>query len=222
MEEINLLEVLEYFKSKVIYIIGAIVLALLIGNVYTHFTRVPMYKSNTTILLVGTQGEGVSQSDLSINTGLVDTYTEIAKSRRVLNQVIKNLGLDISYESLNKMVSVSTKPNTQMIVITAIDSDSKEARKIADEVSKVFAGEIKVLYNLDNVTIIDKAIEAKKPYNMTILKDNAIYFAAGLILSCGIIFIIYYFDTTIKSTEGIENKLGLTILGVVPEERRGR
>ena len=43
----------------------------------------------------------------------------------------------------------------------------------------------------------------------------------GLIISCGIIFIKFYFDTTIKTTEEIENKLGLTVLGVVPKVERG-
>ena len=35
-----------------------------------------------------------------------------------------------------------------------------------------------------------------------------------------VICIMFYFDTTIKSTESIEEKLGLNVLGVVPEERR--
>ena len=36
-------------------------------------------------------------------------------------------------------------------------------------------------------------------------------------LSCGIIFIKFYFDTTIKTVEEIENKLGLTVLGILPK-----
>ena len=44
---------------------------------------------------------------------------------------------------------------------------------------------------------------------------------AGLVLSCGLIFIVFYFDTSIKTSEEIENKLGLTVLGVVPKVERG-
>ena len=59
-----------------------------------------------------------------------------------------------------------------------------------------------------------------KPYNVNFVKDNLIYIALGLIISSGMIFIKFYFDTTIKTSEEIENKLGLTILGVVPKVER--
>ena len=57
----------------------------------------------------------------------------------------------------------------------------------------------------------------KKPYNVNYLKDNLIYTAIGFVLSSGIIFIKFYFDTSIKTSEEIENKLGMTILGIVPK-----
>ena len=219
MEEINLLEVLEYYKNKLIWIIVSIIVVILIGNIFTIATRVPMYKSNTTILLVGSN-EKVNQNDVSLNNNLVPTYSEIIKSRNVLNQVIKNLNLDYSVEQLSNSITVGTKTGTQIITVTVSNKDSKKAKDIANEVSIVFSKEIKDLYKLDNVAIIDNAVEASKPYNLTYLKDNVMYFGIGLVLSCGIIFIMFYFDTTIKSAESIEEKLGLTVLGVVPEERR--
>ena len=219
MEEINLIEVLEYYKNKLIWIVATILVVILLGNIFTIATRVPMYKSNTTILLVGSN-EKVNQNDVSLNNNLVPTYSEIIKSRNVLNQVIKNLNLDYSVEQLSNSITVGTKTGTQIITVTVSNNDSKKAKDIANEVSIVFAKEIKDLYKLDNVAIIDNAVEASKPYNLTYLKDNVIYFGIGLVLSCGVIFIMFYFDTTIKSAESIEEKLGLTVLGVVPEERR--
>jgi len=219
MEEINLLEVLEYFKNKLIWIIASIILVILIGNIYTTITRVPMYRSNTTILLVGSN-EKVNQNDVSLNNNLVTTYSEIIKSRKVLTKVINNLKLEYSVEELSNHITVGTKTDTQIITVTVSDKDPKKSKDIADEVSEVFAKEIKAIYRLDNVAIIDYAVLAEKPYNITYLKDNVIYFAIGLVLSCAVIFIMFYFDTTIKSTESIEEKLGLNVLGVVPEERR--
>lgn len=219
MEEINLLEVLEYYKNKLIWIIASIILVILIGNIYTTITRVPMYRSNTTILLVGSN-EKVNQNDVSLNNNLVTTYSEIIKSRKVLTKVINNLKLEYSVEELSNHITVGTKTDTQIITVTVSDKDPKKSKDIADEVSEVFAKEIKAIYRLDNVAIIDYAVLAEKPYNITYLKDNVIYFAIGLVLSCAVIFIMFYFDTTIKSTESIEEKLGLNVLGVVPEERR--
>ena len=223
MEEINLIEVFEYFKNKLVWIVASILVVLVLGNIFTFATRVPMYRSNTTILLVGqSENATLSQNDVNINNNLVNTYSEIIKSRRVLSQVINNLDLDYTVAELSKNITVGTKEGTQIITVAVNDSDSKIAKDIANEVSKVFAADIKDLYKLDNVAIIDSAVKANAPYNLTYAKDNLIYFAIGLILSCGVIFVMFYFDTTIKSADSIEEKLGLTVLGVVPEERRGR
>ena len=221
MEEINLIEVFEYFKNKLVWIIASILVVLVLGNIFTLATRVPMYRSNTTILLVGSN-EQLNQNDVSLNNNLVATYSEIIKSRRVLSQVINNLDLDYTVSELSSNISVGTKTGTQIITVSVSDSDSKRAKDIANEVSKVFAADVKELYKLDNVAIIDSAVKAAAPYNLTYAKDNVIYFAIGLVLSCGVIFVMFYFDTTIKSADSIEEKLGLTVLGVVPEERRGR
>lgn len=219
MEEINLIEVFEYYKNRLIWIIASILVVILLGNIYTTITRVPMYKSNTTILLVGSN-EKVNQNDVSLNNNLVTTYSEIIKSRKVLSQVINNLKLEYTVNELSNHITVGTKTGTQIITVTVIDEEANRSKDIANEVSEVFADEVKVLYKLDNVAIIDSAVLAEKPYNLTYLKDNVIYFGIGLVLSCAVIFVMFYFDTTIKSAEAVEEKLGLTVLGVVPEERR--
>ena len=82
---------------------------------------------------------------------------------------------------------------------------------------KMLLKKIQKIYNLNNVSIIDKAEDAIAPYNVNYLKDNVIYILAGLVLSCGTIFIFFYFDTTIKSSEEIESKLGLNVIGSVPK-----
>jgi len=40
----------------------------------------------------------------------------------------------------------------------------------------------------------------------------------GVVLSFGVVFVMYYFDTTIKSSEVVEEKLGLPVIGIVPKE----
>ena len=74
--------------------------------------------------------------------------------------------------------------------------------------------------HLENVEIIDKAEIAKTPYNVNYLKDNVIYLVVGLVLSFGVVFVMYYFDTSIKSSDIVEEKLGLTVIGIVPKEER--
>ena len=218
MEEINLKEVYSYFKSKILWILIAIVVIIVIGNVYTIVTREPMYRSNTTIVLVGESKEGYSQSDSQLNQNLIGTYSEIIKSRKVLSQVIENLKLKMSVEELSNNITTTSVEDTEIIQITVANANAKDAQKITDEVAKVFSEEIQDIYNLENVATIDKAELSKNPYNVNYVKDNVIYLIVGFVLSFGIVFIMYYFDTSIKSSEVVEEKLGLTVIGVVPKE----
>lgn len=218
MEEINLMEVYSYFKSKVLWILIAIGIIVVLGNVYTLITRVPMYQSNTTIVLVSEKKDNYSQSDLQLNKNLVGTYSQIVKSRKVVSKVIDNLKLKCSVAELSNNISVSSVEDTEIIKITVSDKNAKTAAKITDEIAKVFSNEIKDIYHLENVSIVDEAVVAKKTYNVNYLKDNLIYLLIGLVLSCGVVFVMYYFDTTIKSSEEVEEKLGLTVLGIVPKE----
>ena len=126
--------------------------------------------------------------------------------------IIENLDLDYSYGTLKSSVSVGAIGDTQMIQISVSDRNPKKAATIANEIAEVFIKEIQDIYKLDNVKVA-----ATKPYNINYLKDNVIFIAAGLVLKCGIIFIVFYFDTTIKTSDEIEEKLGLTVIGMVPK-----
>lgn len=220
MEEIDLRELFEYFKSKISGIIITVALIIGIGNVYTMLTRVPMYRSTASLVLVSENSGDKSSyntSEQQLNKNLVGTYTEIIKSRVVLNEVITNLGLDYGYEDLQRRISVESVTNTEVIKISVSDSDAKQATKIANEIASVFVNEVNKFYKLNNVSILDKAENEIRPYNINYIKDNVIYTFAGLALSCCVIFLVFYFDTTIKTSEEIENKLGLTVIGIVPK-----
>lgn len=222
MEEIDLKEVFKYYKGKIAWIIIAVLLVIAIGNVYRIFTRKPLYKSDTSIVLVSNSQNTSNFNDLQVNKNLVSTYSEIIKSRKVLEPVIENLELDYGYSTLKSNVSVAAVGDTQMIRISVSDRNPKKAAKIADEIATTFAKEIKEIYNLDNVSIVDTAVVATAPYNINHIKDNIIFIGIGLVLSCGIIFIVFYFDTTIKTSDEIEEKLGLTVIGMVPKVETDR
>lgn len=224
MEEIDLKELFDYLKGKIIWIILAVFLAVIVGNVYTIVTRVPMYKTNVSLVLVseknGDGNEVYNSSEQQLNKNLVGTYSEIAKSKTVLNKVIKNLDLDISYTDLKNRIEVTSVENTEIINIYVSDKNPKMATIIANEISSVFVTEVNKFYKLNNVNILDEATNVKVPYNVNYVKDNIIYVLIGIVVSLGILFIIFYFDTSIKTSEEIEKKLGLTVIGSVPKARK--
>ena len=226
MEEINLKELLSYFISKIWIVFITFGLLIMFSVVNTKFIKVPLYNSSTTIVLtINNESElntSITQNDITINQKLVATYRQIIKSRRVLDKVIENLELDMEASTLSKKVSVTNETDTELLKITVSDEDPELAAMIADEIAKVFSEDIVDIYNIKNVSIIDKALVSEIPYNIKLVKDAIIFGMLGIVLGLGIIFIMFYFDTTIKNSEEIEEKIGLPVLGVVPAIDNGK
>lgn len=224
MEEIDLKELFDFIKNKLGLLIVITVGICLLGCIYSLFIQKPMYKSYTTIILGGnetTSSQTITQSDITLNKNLVDTYAEIVKSRRVLDQVIDELDLEETYEILSNKISVSAVNNTEIIKITVNDRDPIKAKNIANVTANFFSKEVVKLYNMNNVNVLDEANETDKPYNINVSKQVIIYFFIGFIIALSILFVIFYFDRTIKSVEQVEQKIKLPILGSVEEFQKG-
>ena len=220
MEEIDLKDLLSYFLSKKIYIIVMVFLALIVGSVYTAAIQKPKYKSYTTILLTKeSESTSITSTDITLNKSLVDTYREIIKSKKVINEVISNLNLKYNFSDLNNNVTVESINDTEIIKISVVDLNPVLAKEIANEIAKVFNTEVVKLYNIQNIGIVDEAEIANTPYNVSLLKQLVLSALIGLVLGFGIVFVMYYFDTSVKSTEEVEAKLVIPVIGTIPNAR---
>ena len=217
MEEINLKDILYYFRKNCFIIIELVLLAVIVAEVYIGFFENPMYKSDTTILVYNEQTEHVTTNDITLNNQLVKTYSQIIKSRKVLSKVIRELSLNYNISQLSSMITVSSVNDTQIIRITVVNEDNKKAKQIANTLARIFSEEVTEMYKLDNVSIIDEAIIAKEPFNINGIKTLIIAIILGGALGSAIVFVKYYFDDTIKSIDEVEKSLNLPIMGVVPK-----
>lgn len=217
MEEIDISEVLLYFKSKVALIIGITLLIVILGNLYAMFLRVPVYKSSSTIVIASNDTNSANmQADITVNQKLVGTYKEIVTSRSVVEQVIKDLDLKYSYEELSSNILVEAVQNTEVLKISVLDKNAELAPKVTSMLSEVFKEEVMEIYNLKNVKVLDSASTPTGADNVNFVKDEIIYFGLGMIASFMLVFIMFYFDKNIRSVEQVESRLGLPILGTIP------
>lgn len=225
MEEIDLKDLFMFFVKKIPIMLITAFIFLWFGIGYTMFLQTPLYRGDTTLILVKKsngldQTTLITQNDIVLNQKLVSTYSQIIKSRRVLNQVIQKMGLDCTVEELSSKISVSSVSETEIIKISVSDEDKNEAVAIANTIAEVFKDEIVEIYNLENVTIIDQAKVSENPYNIHKVRTALLAFIAGGALSAAVLFVVYYFDTSVKSSEQIEKRLGIPVIGSVPLARK--
>lgn len=227
MEEINLKELFSYFLTKFRLILVVTIIAVLIGSIYSLVFVEEEYEATTTLILTGIaeasgsntniDGVAISQNDVNLNSKLVATYREIIKSKTVLKDVINTLDLDCTVAALRSQITVATVTGTEMISITVKTREAENAYKIANELADKFSEQIKKTYKIENISIIDKAELNPMPVNMSILKQVIIYALIGIVLGSAIVFVMFYFDTTVKDEEQLE-RLGLVVLTSIPEK----
>ena len=215
MEEINLRDLLSYFKKHLILFIVVVLFVVSAGTIYSVFILKPEYKSQATVILSSDKSKNTVQSEINANKNLIDTYTEVVKSHRVLDRVKSEMQIEDTYEQLVKKVTVASLKDTEIISISVVDLNKNHSYSLANKIADTFTDEIGQIYNDKSVNVLDRAVESQKPYNVDIVKQEAIYAAAGIVLATAVIFLMFYFDRTIKTTEQIEQLFKLPIYGKV-------
>lgn len=220
-EVIDLREYLSIIKKKWFIMAILCVVCVAASTVYSFFIAKPVYQAETTLIVKTEKTEGtntVTSDQIKTTQQLAVTYGEIIKSRKVLDDVIKNLNLEESYGSLSSKISVSTVSDTQIIKVSVQDTNKSNAAKIANEIPKVFAKEAIRIADANGVEVIDKAQTPVNPVSPNKKMNILIAGVLGVMIGLFIIFIIEFLNTKIKTPQDIEKELGLPLLGVIPEE----
>ena len=215
MEEINLRDLLSYFKKHLILFIVMVLFVVSAGTIYSVFLLKPEYKAQATVILSSDKSKNTVQSEINANKNLIDTYTEVVKSHRVLDRVKNKMQIDDTYEQLVKKVTVASLKDTEIISISVVDRDKNHSYSLANTIADTFTNEIGQIYNDKSVNVLDRAVEPQKPHNVDLVKQEAIYAAAGIVLATAVIFLMFYIDRTIKTTEQIEQLFKLPIYGKI-------
>lgn len=214
----------EYFsiikkRSKIIVIITLI--AMLVSAAVSFFMLSPVYETNTTLIVnrsEAVQGQNMTGDEYTVSQKLAVTYGEIIKSRTVLDEVIDELKLDMTYSQLASMVSVSPVGDTQIINIKVQDTNPTKAMNIANAIPKVFTKEVKRITKANGAEVVDKAILPQNPIKPNKVMNVAIATVLGVMIGLFLVFVLEYMDTKMKKPEDITKHLDLPILGVIPKE----
>lgn len=206
------LELLSFWKL----ILLALVLGGAIAFSVSRFLMVPQYESVAELYVLSKSTSITSLADIQAGANLTNDYMVVVKGRPVLEQVIINLNLDETYQSLSGKVTLENPTNSRILRITVRDENPQMAKKIADEIAKVSAAFIAAKMDQDAPSTIQYGYSDGQPVSPNILKNTAIGVLLGGFLAVAIIVIAYLFNDTIMSAEDVEKKLGLNVLGTLP------
>ena len=218
-ETIDLMELARLLWAHIVQIVAAAVAAALICLLVCMFALTPKYQASINMIVNTRQDTTTTFTSDNFNSAknLISTYAVIIKGNTVLNEVIDELNLDMTYAELYDMVDVADVDATQIMKVTVTDTDAKRAGKIVQTIAdivpdvlveKVEAGSCK--------TVSDVAINPNKVFPQT-KKYVVMAGLLGAVLVCGVLVLAHLLHDTVVDDEDIQKKLGLPVLGLIPE-----
>ena len=220
-EVIDLTEILSAVRQHLLKLIFVTLAAALVGFTASKFLMTPKYDSSA-LMIVNTRQDvnaNVTSDQINSATKLVSTYSIIIKSDTVLQQVIDNLGLNLTYAQLNKRVTVAAVDDTQVMKITV--HSPEWARQVCEQIITVAPDVIKEAVEAGSVKVISNPSLATEPVSPNIMKNTMLAAAVGFVLVIGIIVLQVLLDNKINTEEDVTKYLDMTVLGVIPQYDQG-
>lgn len=191
-------------------------LCAVIGLVISMFFIPEKFESKTSIYIYNHQTENMTYTDLQTGSTLTKDYEVLVKGRTVLESAVEKLGLELTYEEINEMVSVNVPDSTRIVEISVKTTDPYLSRDIADAVREVSSKSIGEVMGVDAVNVVETANLPEKKCSPNIKKYTLAGGALGLALSVSIAVIMYLLNDTIRTQDDVEKYLGLSTLGIIP------
>lgn len=215
--EIDIGHILSILWEKILLIIATGIIVGLAGFLVSKFLITPKYESETKLYVLNRANDSATTlSDVQLSTQLTKDYQILVTSAPVMNQVIKELGLNMKASELASTISVDTPSDTRVLQITVTSDNPKRAKDIADKVAQVSSKKICDIMKIEQVNVIEEGSLSEEPAVDTVQKWTLIGLALGIVLSCAIIIIRSMLDDTVKTTEDVEKYFDLSTLAVIP------
>lgn len=222
-ETIDLLEVLNAVRQHLLAVILTTVILAAAGFGVSKFLITPQYEASA-LMIVNTRQDttsNVTSDQINSATKLVSTYS-IIKSDTVLQQVIDNLGLSLTYEKLAERVTVSAVDDTQVMKITVRSDNPEWARQVCEQITVVSPDVILESVEAGSVKVISSAAVNPTPVSPNVGRNTMLGGVLGLVISVGIILLAVLLDNKIHTEDDIAKYLDLAVVGVIPENQGGK
>ena len=218
--EIDVLSLLRTIWRKKFLILLTAILTTGLAFAYSAFLATPQYDSTTRLYVVTQSSDnvaGITNQDLQAGSFLVKDYKEIILSQDVLKNVTTTLGIT---DDIKEKITVNIPVDTRILSITVRDSDPNQAATIANTLRDEAAKKIIEVTKVSDVTTLEAALPAENPSTPQTKRNLVLGFIVGAFLATALVLVLEVLDDRVKRPQDIEEGLGMTLLGVVPQAEK--
>ncbi|MFD1359148.1 YveK family protein [Fictibacillus halophilus] len=200
VKEIDLKEIFIILKRRLWIIVLCAMIITVLGGLYHKYTTTYLYQSSTRLLIKASPDQ-------------MKTLLVMAKDPAIMERVISNLNLPRSPEGLASQISVNSIGDSQVVLISVVDSNSTNAALIANNTAEIFKEEIAKILNFKDIQLLKEAKENSYPINDNKVRFLLISMIMGIVVGIGYVFFLNSLDETVKNEEEIEELTGLPVIG---------
>lgn len=219
--EIDLMEIIRLFLRKWYVVASAVFAVMLLVGVYAYGVMDDVYTAETSILVQVKDEESSDVVNYQLGERLVNTYTEIARSNNVLSKLQDRMEDDLNKEysksKLRNMIDVNGVDQTVVIIMSVESNSRSEAMYIANALVDIIQETSGEFAGLDNIEVLDEASMPESPSGPNRTLYMAVALVLGGMIGAFIVLGMEYLNNSIKTAKDMENKLGLRVLGEIPE-----
>jgi capsular exopolysaccharide synthesis family protein len=194
----------------------------LTGAVITTRNTAPTYASVSSVIITLPNSTDVGQAlqGVQLSTQLLQSYSAIATSLTAAERVRERLSLPESAEVIRSRISVSPRPSTLLLNVSAVDTDPERSRSIADAATLVLIDEINQLesnkLNKVSASVVDPAGTGTQVGPRT--KSNlAVGIFLGLVVGGALALLLEALDRSVKAPDQAAELFAAPVLGMVPK-----
>ena len=215
--EIDISALMKLLKKNIKMIVISTVLGAVIAFLVTNFFMTKKYASTARIYLVPkvTEQGVVDSTALNSNSKMVNNYMSLMQGETILSKVADELNIE-NVEEVKNSLSITNVNETEIIDVKATTDDPKKSQAIVSKTVDIFFKEMQEKLDIKNMTISDQPKVNDVPVSPSKKMNTAIGAMAGLLLSCGYVFLQYLFDKRLKTKAEAESFLGVPVLGEIP------
>ena len=220
--EIDLVPILKTLLSKlwVMILVGCIVAGIAFGAAKL-FVK-PTYRCGFSAYVnnqhaQATEKSILTNSDLAAAQQLTKTLSYIIRSNTILTASLQSINSDLSYEQFNRMVSTEIKDETELISVYVVNENPQLAYDLANAIAKTAPSYMADIVEGSSMKIVDYPVFSQVRYQPSYMKYALLGFAFGFLLIVVIVLIRYFKDDTVRGEDDVEQRFGLPILGVLPD-----
>lgn len=221
-KQINFFDLVKLYLQRWWALVAGIVAGGIVAGVFTVLFVTPMYVSAGTLYtensndVVSQDVTNVNLNTLMVRKELVQTYAEVLTSNVFLKKVAAESGLGYTHEDLLRMISMSSKNGTEIMVISVQSPNPEHAYILANVIISLADEQIGSVVEGGSVKLLDEPEYPQTHSSPNIANNIKIGMLAGLLLSLIIVFLAEMLNTKVKEPDQLTEIFQYPVLGEIP------